>query len=101
MHITIELEAATKFKPAIVREARQPYQNADHLVADGTCPLCGADPFRAIGKIDEQTHTHDTTTAPALSLCCKQRVGTMTVKLSTIFGREEDYAVLNGRLRVY
>ena len=66
MHITIELEAATKFKPAIVREARQPYHNADHLIVDGKCPLCNTDPFRVVGKIDEQTHTHDMTTAPAL-----------------------------------
>jgi hypothetical protein len=101
MHITITLDDATKIKPASVREAKQPFHNADHLIVNGACPLCGADPFPVIGKIDEQTHTHDTTTAPALSRCCGLRVGTMTVHLSTIFGREEDNAVLNGRPRAY
>ncbi len=101
MRITIEFDDATKIKPASVREAKPPYHNADHLIVDGACPLCGADPFPVIGKIDEQTHTHDTTTAPALSRCCGQRVGKMVVKFSTIFGIEEDNVVLNGRCRVY
>ena len=100
MRITIELDA-TKSEFASVREAKQPFHNADHLIVDGACQHCDADPFPVIGKIDEQTYTHDTVTAPALSRCCGQRVGKMVVLLSTIFGREEDNAVLNGRPRVY
>lgn len=95
MQISIEIPNAP------TRKAKPPYRDADHVVVDGTCPLCAADVFKCIGKIDEQTHTQDTTTAPALTRCCGQRVGKMLVKFSTIFGVEEDNIVLNGRYRVY
>ncbi|MGK3981196.1 hypothetical protein WMF38_56895 [Sorangium sp. So ce118] len=68
---------------------------------DGQCPSCKADEFRVIGDIARQKIGHDTVTAPALALCCGSEVGAVHVELNTIFGLEEDRAVLNGRPRVY
>ncbi len=49
----------------------------------------------------DTTHDHDTYTAPAWCRTCDEHVGTIRVKVSTIFGIEEDARVLNGRCRVY
>lgn len=95
MNITIEIERAP------TRKAAPPYHGADRLLVDGACPLCSATPFHCIGKADEQRHEHDITRAPAIALCCKKIVGIVVVRFSTIFGREEDEAVLHGRCRVY
>jgi hypothetical protein len=68
---------------------------------DGACPSCRGGEFRVIGDVRRQNVGHDTVTAPALSLCCGQEVGVVRVEFATIFGLEEDRAVLHGRPRVY
>ena len=71
--------------------ALMPFDGADHVLADVCC-----------GKImgaNQRTAGHDTYEADASCGCCGKRVGTLRVKVSTIFGIEED--VLNGRCRVY
>jgi hypothetical protein len=85
MKITIKHDGKTY-------RARQPFAGADHVVAYGVC--CG----RITGRNPREDH--DTVTSDAFCVCGKA-VGTIRVKVSTIFGIEEDRAVLNGRARVY
>jgi hypothetical protein len=86
------------------RKASLAHREATTLQVDGACPACGVSTdgvFSCIGKADEQTKEHDRILAPALALCCKKHVGMVVVVFSTIFGLEEDDAVLHGRPRVY
>jgi hypothetical protein len=80
--------------------ARHPYADADHVLVDVACPSCAyAAPLKVRGA--SSTHDHDTHRASAIALCCDATIGTMEVKVDTLFGIEEDRAVLNGRCRVY
>jgi hypothetical protein len=83
------------------RTASLPYESAPFVDVAGACPSCGAESFRIIG--DEPRHSvgHDYVKAPALAICCGAEVGVLRVEFNTIFGLEEDAAVLNGRVRVY
>lgn len=86
MRITVVTDEGT-------RVARMPFDGADHVLADVCC-----------GKImgaDQRIAGHDTYEADASCGSCGKRVGILRVKVSTIFGIEEDEAVLNGRPRVY
>jgi hypothetical protein len=97
--IHVEVEGEEK-----QRKAALPYAHANHVRVDGQCPSCKAGEegsFRCMGKASAQTVGHDTNTAPALALCCGSEVGKIVVTMSTIFGIEEDRAVLNERSRVY
>lgn len=48
------------------------------------------------------SHTHDTYHCEAIALCCGKRWGRIAVRVETMFGIEEDEAMLkNGRARVY
>lgn len=99
MKIHVEVEGEEK-----QRKASLPYAQADHVRVDGQCPSCKAcdeGTFRCIGKVTAQKVDHDTITAPALALCCGAEVGKIVVTMNTLFGIEEDLAVLNGRPRVY
>lgn len=91
LHVTIADEPRT---------ASLPYESAPFVDVSGGCPSCGAD-LRVIGDVTRQVIGHDTITAPALATCCRAEVGTLRVEFNTIFGLEEDAAVLNGRARVY
>ena len=71
------------------------------LAADGACPGCNAEPFvlKLSGK-----HIHDRDTLRLNGWCakCGDAVGYCFQRVSTIFGLEEDRAVLEfGRARVY
>ncbi|MDO8631119.1 MAG: hypothetical protein Q7R41_11565 [Phycisphaerales bacterium] len=80
--------------------AAPPFEGADHVVVEhGKCPACGCAPLKARGQ--GQTHDHDTYRADAICLECGKPCGVIHVKVSTIFGIEEDERVLNGRCRVY
>jgi hypothetical protein len=86
------------------RSASLPHEGANHVRVDGPCPACGAEDagaFACLGQKSEQVIGHDTIEAPALALCCGATVGRLVVKLGTLFGVEEDRAVLHGRARVY
>lgn len=65
------------------------------------CPVCGAEPGEVAGIRGTQSHDHDTYRAEAATICCDTRIGTIEVRVSTVFGIHEDEAVLNGRPRVY
>jgi hypothetical protein len=69
-------------------------------IADGACPGCGTDPFAV------QTHPpepYDSHTVRGGGCCvrCGDAVGWVYADAPTIFGAEEDDAVLHGRPRVY
>jgi hypothetical protein len=69
--------------------------------AEGLCPGCGSAPFRVSGTRIEDYGEHGCL-AGAVSVCCQQNVGYLRAEPETLFGREEDEAVLlHGRARVY
>jgi len=80
---------------------REPYPDAGHVVPskdiDTPCPHCEL-PLQA--RCPVFTTGHDTMRGRAVC-ACGEGVGTLTVKVETIFGIEEDNRVLNGRCRVY
>ncbi len=68
------------------------------------CAECGASPMRVVGgesRFATGKDRHDTYEASAHCVQCKTRVGTLRVKMNTLFGLEEDERVLNGMCRVY
>lgn len=81
--------------------AALPYDGADHVVVERACPNgeCRDTPMKVRAR--ESLTNHDIIVGVAFCLCCKRAVGTLEVKVSTIFGVEEDRRVLNGRVRVY
>lgn len=69
-------------------------------VADGACPGCGSTPFLVQGgnlRIDDR----ETYKADGRSRCCGDLVGYLFCATDTVFGLEEDRAVLQARARVY
>ena len=81
--------------------ALTPWPSGERAIAVGSCPLCGAEEFPVAGHA-RHIESHDTYAASAESLCCRQPVGTIRVRVETLFGLEEDEAVLiHGRARVY
>lgn len=66
--------------------------------ADGVTCECG-EPLRVVGR--NRTHGHDTHYADAHCAVCLRMVGRIEARVDTIFGIEEDRAVLHGRPRVY
>jgi hypothetical protein len=69
-------------------------------IADGTCPGCGATPFLVQGHGIEATG--GLYRAAGTAKCCGDSVGYLYAEEQTIFGAEEDRAVLSfGRARVY
>lgn len=100
MKITVNINAGRY-------NANVPFEGADHVVVGGVdkCPSCGREceketPFKVRGTGNHPID-HDTFSANAVALCCGAWVGTIRVKVDTIFGIEEDRRVLNGRCRVY
>jgi hypothetical protein len=70
-------------------------------VVDGACPGCGAEPFRVLGCEIEPLSARGFCSG-GVSACCRQNVGYLRAEPETIFGTEEDRAVLEfGRARVY
>lgn len=67
---------------------------------EGACPDCGSELFRVQGvasRLDAQTMR-----SGGVALCCGSHVGWIFAETETIFGKEEDDAVLvHGRARVY
>lgn len=107
MTIDIEVRGVEKAVPAFL-----PYEGCEWVEAFVDCPQCGqtcepesacepARPLRISGQRGRQDIGHDTIKAPAVTHCCRAVIGTIVVRVSTIFGIEEDERVLNGRCRVY
>jgi len=79
--------------------AKLPYDGAAHVEIEA-CPACREAPAKVAGE-GVSHHDHDTYYAPARTLCCGAR-GELRTTVSTVFGIEEDEAVLlRGRARVY
>lgn len=79
-----------------------PFDGADHVVVDGmACPACANPAPLKVRGGGIESRDHDSETAIATALCCGAPVGQLWVTFSTVFGIEEDRAVLNGRPRVY
>jgi len=76
-----------------------PYAGCAHVELDGECPACGEQGAKVQGG--DVTRGHDTYTAPAVCLSCRQKVGLLVVTMRTLFGLAEDEAVPQGRGRVY
>lgn len=70
-------------------------------VAEGACPGCGTTPFLVQGS-GITIHSNDIGKAAGRAKCCGDPVGYIYVKVETLFGLEEDFAMLvHGRARVY
>lgn len=68
--------------------------------AEGRCPGCGSEPFHVVGTEIEKSEAG--IVAGGVSVCCRQNVGYLYAEPETLFGTEEDRAVLSfGRARVY
>lgn len=76
-----------------------PYEGCTHVVLNGLCPACKEQGVKLQGG--ETTRSWDTYSAPARCLSCGKIAGELVVTVSTIFGLEEDEAVLHGQPRVY
>lgn len=80
--------------------ARRPEYDADHVLIDA-CPRCRVAPCPVRGT-GITHHNRDTYFAPATAICCGESIGTLEAKVETLFGIDEDEAVLvHGRARVY
>lgn len=89
-----------------VHAAKLPYPHAKYVLVDDLhiCPACNQKFTAKLGVAGGSTsiESHDTYRAEAYATCCKGRIGVIRVKMGTIFGLEEDEAVLlNSRCRVY
>ena len=83
------------------RSLRQPYEGADYLIAsngDPTCYRCGT-VFKL--RVPRYRTEHDRYIGAGRCVSCDADLGTVTVRVDTIFGIEEDRRVLDGRCRVY
>lgn len=79
--------------------AKLPFHGADHVIVQ-VCPACSTEVARARG-LGISHRDHDTYYAAARMECCGAE-GRMEARVETIFGIEEDEAVLvHGRARVY
>ena len=72
--------------------------------APGSCPRCGAVPLLVKGlvahAVKSTPHEH-CTEWEAVTVCCGRGGWTIGVRFFSLFGFEEDEAVLHGRARVY
>ena len=91
--LTLRLEAKTI-------KLKLPHQGATSVEVPGeVCPHCKADLVVAGAK--RRIGGHDFYSAEAGCVACDTYVGELRLKVSTIFGLEEDERVLSGRCRVY
>jgi len=74
---------------------------ADHAVAEGKCPTCGAEPFRVRGTVPRIADDDRAYEAEAWCLACSASVGKLRVEVSTLFGLREDEAVLRLGVKIY
>jgi hypothetical protein len=101
------------------RECHKPYTeqgnlwlDAPYVIAEGRCPGCDCAPFKVRGTGDHGVVKYD---ADAVEVefpgqthktggrceACGDPVGWMYAHIMTLFGIDEDRAVLHGRCRVY
>lgn len=82
-----------------------PWEAAPYVIAEGVCPGCGAECFRVRGcgivNADEPPGAGQAYKAGGRCVDCGEAVGWLYTEIETLFGLEEDRAVLHGRCRVY
>jgi hypothetical protein len=98
MKITLKLPDGAK------RVATVPFTGAEHVIVNNTeCPNpeCRGYSVRGNGKNRIETDWTEEEDAVCAAGACGEPRGRLYVVLETLFGREEDNRVLNGRWRVY
>jgi hypothetical protein len=84
----------------VLREIDDPaVAEFDAISTRAHCPKCGVNPTAV--RCPHPVQTSHGSHGDAVCIHCGDVIGTLRVDLSTIFGREEDHAVLFGRPRVY
>ena len=78
----------------------RPWQDAAFLRAEQHCPRCNVWPLDLM-RFGEPEEVKGVTYAAVGCRDCKRHVGTVSATPSTLFGEDEDRAVLHGRPRVY
>jgi hypothetical protein len=94
--MTIEL----KMHDGRVVPGRRPHVDARYILIDGHQCECSQDETLEVAG-GTPTRDGDRVTAPGGCVRCHGSVGTIIVTEETLFGREEDRAVLGGMPRVY
>jgi len=85
-----------------VHVCKVPYPGANRVFVEAACPECKAEAPIDIRGRGIKSHDHDTYYADAEHVGCGGSLGTLHAKVDTIFGIEEDEAMLkHGRARVY
>jgi hypothetical protein len=85
-----------------IHEAIHPYNECEYLeVHDKCCPHCLRPTLRLRGDTKTMVEQEYYTYAVAFCYDCANHVGTIKIPSQTMFGRDEDRAVLQGRPRVY
>lgn len=85
------------------RDVKAHPENSSLGVTEGTCPGCGAEPF-LIYASSPTIHAPRTLRANGHAVCCGDPVGYLYATKDTLFGLEEDRAMLSPdhqRARVY
>lgn len=78
------------------------HEAADHAIATGACPKCGATSWGVQGTGRRPSADDRARDADGISTCCKQFVGVIRAETDTLFGvLEDEAAVLASRCRVY
>lgn len=96
MKITLTLEGGGTVK------CRLPYEGAAFVIVPNTeCPHQCGDPAPVAVQGRNPVEGHDTVESVAFTTCCNKIAGVLRVRVKTLFGIEEDRAVLSGRWRVY
>lgn len=94
MTVTVQFADSEKRRPA-----RPPFPGADFVIVDGWACACGNRAIVGSGRHIENDNTYR---ADAHCGECRTLVGVVRAVVDTIFGLEEDEAVLkHGRARVY
>lgn len=112
------------------RPCREPFEGADHALAEGSCPYCGeggctfcgakdcdarggayrCDPskgkrftgaFKVAGKGRRPSADDRAWEADAGCLACRAHLGTLRVEANTLFGVREDERALRSGVRIY
>ena len=94
----LEIQRAT----GVEKRCVDPHPNNRQIgVVEGPCPGCGSVPF-LIQASSPEIYDRSTLRANGHAKCCGDAVGFVFVPKDTLFGLEEDRAVLVfGRARVY
>jgi hypothetical protein len=96
MKITLKLSDGSK------RAATHPFTGAEYVIVNNSeCPNQECRGYSVRGNGKNRVETQYDEEEDAICAACKHPRGRLHVKLDTLFGRDEDARILNGRARVY